>query len=285
MKHTSRNLLSRYLLGAAVLAFAACTQQPKSSIGKPETAFDSTTDSIAYAIKTVVKESRNCNSEGKTDTTCQIVKITYPDFSESEKVLNDSLTVWLSGGMNTQKTYSSTQATADGFLQDYEAYLKEQKELPAAMPWELLITTSVVKQQAGIIPIVVDYYSYTGGAHGNPATIYHNWDAKSHKEIALDDILNSNYADSLRNIAEGLFRKQEKLSPTASLKQGYFFENAKFSLNDNFLITSQGLQFLYNPYEIKSYAEGKTKLLLPYDAIKTLIKKDGALARYGGNNF
>lgn len=280
MKNTSRNYLSRFAITLSAFAFAACQQQPKSSAEKTATAADSTTDSVSYIIKTVAKESRNCNPEGKTDTACQIVKITYPDFSQSEKVLNDSLTVWLSGGMNTQKTYSSTQATADSFLQDYEAYLKEQKELPAAMPWELLIKTSVVKQQAGVIPILVDYYSFTGGAHGNPATIYHNWDAKTHKEIGLNDVLNTGYPDSLKMIAEKLFRKQEKLSPTAPLKQGYFFENAIFSLNDNFLITPEGLQFLYNPYEIKPYSEGKTELLIPYDAIKTWIKKDGPLNRY-----
>ena len=75
----------------------------------------------------------------------------------------------------------------------------------------------------------------------------------------------------LTYMASTIFRKQEGLSPTQSL-ENYFFENQKFSLNTNFLITKKGLLFYYNSYEIRSYAEGPMELLVPYTAISGLLK-------------
>ena len=50
--------------------------------------------------------------------------------------------------------------------------------------------------------------------------------------------------------------------------------------NDNFSIGAQGITFSYI-YEIASYADGPTELLLTYREIKDLLKPDGPLGRMG----
>ena len=114
-------------------------------------------------------------------------------------------------------------------------------------------------------------YNYTGGAHPNSSLIYVNYDIFSRKIIKLSDLINPIMMARLTYTASTIFRKQEGLSPTESL-ENFFFENQKFSLNTNFLITKKGLLFYYNPYEIRSYAEGPMELLVPYSAISTLLK-------------
>lgn len=42
-------------------------------------------------------------------------------------------------------------------------------------------------------------------------------------------------------------------------------------------ITSKGLLFYYNSYEIKPYSAGHTRFMLPYDTIKSIIKPEGLL--------
>ncbi|MNL65691.1 hypothetical protein D3C87_1900590 [compost metagenome] len=81
----------------------------------------------------------------------------------------------------------------------------------------------------------------------------------------------------LTAVAEKIFRKNEKLSPTESLKDKYFFENDTFSLNQNFTITEKGLKFLYNPYEIKAYVYGTTELLIPFAELKDIAKPNSLL--------
>ncbi|MCB0300152.1 MAG: DUF3298 domain-containing protein, partial [Calditrichaeota bacterium] len=53
----------------------------------------------------------------------------------------------------------------------------------------------------------------------------------------------------------------------------FFFENNRFELNDNFRIGDNGLEFLFNPYEIAPYAFGAMTLELPYSEIGDLLSK------------
>ena len=68
------------------------------------------------------------------------------------------------------------------------------------------------------------------------------------------------------------FRRLKELTSEADLGQaGFWFENNKFYLNDNFLITDSSLVFYYNDYEITAYAFGPTELIIPYSKIATLV--------------
>jgi hypothetical protein len=82
----------------------------------------------------------------------------------------------------------------------------------------------------------------------------------------------------LIKIGEAEFRKLKELTKEADLGQaGFWFENNKFYLNDNFLITDSSLVFYYNNYEITAYAFGPTEIILPYSKIKSLIGQESIL--------
>ncbi|HMG09958.1 MAG TPA: RsiV family protein, partial [Mucilaginibacter sp.] len=106
------------------------------------------------------------------------------------------------------------------------------------------------------------------------------WDTKANKDIALNDLFETGYQDKLKGIAEAIFRKDEKLSDTASLANDYFFKDNKFALNDNFSITPTGFKFIYNQYEIKPYAAGITTLVIPYSQIKSLLRPNTVVTKY-----
>jgi hypothetical protein len=95
------------------------------------------------------------------------------------------------------------------------------------------------------------------------------------KRVKLEDLFEKGFDQKLLAIAEKQFRINEKLKPNEPLDDlhGYFFENAKFILNDNFTLTPKGLKFLYNVYEIKAYAFGVTELEIPYEDLKEILKK------------
>jgi hypothetical protein len=123
-------------------------------------------------------------------------------------------------------------------------------------------------------------YTFQGGAHGANYTFFINWDTNADKNLALEDILAQGYKPKLNEIADTIFRQQEKLTGTSSLAKDYFFKGDKFKLNRNFLITPVGLRFVYNIYEIKPYAAGSTELLIPYEKIRSFLKPNTVITQY-----
>ena len=107
---------------------------------------------------------------------------------------------------------------------------------------------------------------------------------KSGEIIELPDILIDGYLDELNNIAEPIFRKEKELTEDINLTEaGFWFDDDKFGVSNNFTIGKDGLTFYYNSYEITSYAYGPTELFIPYKSIKKLIIQDGLLSGFIGN--
>ncbi len=118
---------------------------------------------------------------------------------------------------------------------------------------------------------------YSGGAHGYHRIAYTNIGIKTQKRVTLSDLFLPNYKQRLHDIALAYYKKAHNLKPSQPLEHDGWFKN-RFELAENFAITPLGLYFLYNQYEIKSYADGLTDLLLPYGALKEIIDPRGLLA-------
>ena len=96
--------------------------------------------------------------------------------------------------------------------------------------------------------------------------------------ISLDDLFTLSQIEELNLIAEIKFREIYKIEEGESLyKHGFWFDNDKFELNNNFLITDRSLIFLFNPYEIAAYVVGSTTIEITYDELKDLIRRDNML--------
>jgi hypothetical protein len=233
-------------------------------------------DTLAYTCKTLKQRDPGCGS--KPDSECALVKIKYPEFNHTPG-LNDSvkhklLTMFWSGSLSVADT--SLQKFAKDFI---GLSVKDTIKNPSAV-YTVESSAIVQRQDSSLTTIYFSGRSYAGGAHGSNDYSFINWNTKAARVIKLTDLFIDGYNDKLTQIAEKIFRKQEKLSDTASLKENYFFKNAKFALNNNFLITPTGLIFLYNEYEIKSFAAGVTQLAIPYEQIKLLLRPNTVIAQY-----
>lgn len=73
--------------------------------------------------------------------------------------------------------------------------------------------------------------------------------------------------------AEGKFRDQENIPGTESINStGFMFENDTFYLPQNIGFTKNGLQLIYERYEVASYADGPIVLTLPYPEINSFLR-------------
>jgi hypothetical protein len=257
------------LLGLFTITASCSWDRPRND--KP----DIFKDTLLYQYKTFKQRAADCGT--KPDSGCTVVQFKYPVFA-GQPAFNDTVrhrTAALFGVY--KKADTSFKQFADRFM---KAYQQEMVNRNYKVIYTLQTTTTVLRQDSALVTLQISGYSFQGGAHGSSLTTFINWNPKTQQYIKLSNILIDNYQPALDSVAEKIFRKQENLGDTEPLKTNYFFAKDKFSLNDNFAITPIGLRFIYNEYEIKPYAAGKTELFIPYAEIKTLLRPHTVVSQY-----
>ncbi|HEX9825077.1 MAG TPA: DUF3298 and DUF4163 domain-containing protein [Flavobacteriaceae bacterium] len=137
-----------------------------------------------------------------------------------------------------------------------------------AAPWEVTINSEVVFQSVYVITISIDSYTFTGGAHGNSVITLLNFDPKTGDLYSQDDVLKP--SKDFISMVEQYF-KTETATKTTDSSENYFF-GEDFKLPENIGFNDDGVIFLYNTYELASYAEGITEFTIPYSEISKFIK-------------
>lgn len=234
---------------------------------------------LKYEIVKYESQSEGCDS--LREDNCAKVKIEFPliieyDNDTVKNKINKSIEKLFSASDTAESTKIDFNSHMELFINEYESFIKEFPD--AFQSWFIERTGEVKLNKENIFSIDYMDYSYTGGAHPNTYVSFKNFNLSTGEEIKLDEIIMENKRLELTRIAEAEFRKLKDLTAEADLGQaGFWFENNKFYLNDNFLITDSSLVFYYNNYEITAYAFGPTELTIPFSKIKSLIDKEKLL--------
>lgn len=155
------------------------------------------------------------------------------------------------------------------FINSYRQFVKDFPDYH--QPWEITLNGTVTYQSASLICIEMNYYAFTGGAHGNAGLRAVLCDAKTGKMILNDALFNN--IKAFKAYAEKQFRLKYKIPENQSINAtGLQFEEEKFQLPLNIFYTDKGLLLYYNQYEIASYADGPKELVLPYEEIDGFLK-------------
>lgn len=232
-------------------------------------------DTLRYNYISVDIKSDDCNKGNEAERCVRFIA-EYPLFyGVIENVIIDSINK-LFNELNTQSLYTgessgSIEKAGEEFIKSYIDFINSD-EAYYITPWEINKNISVQLNTDKIISFQFTEYSFTGGAHGSYFIGYYNLNRSNGKELNANDIILSSKNSELLKISESIFRKNKEIPEGSSLEDsGYWFENNTFYLPDNFLITNEGLLFVYNPYEIASWAEGVIEIEIPYSLIKDMI--------------
>lgn len=261
------------LFFAITLIFTACRNE---NVNKNNAVSSSISDTLSYNYDSVKVYSKNIiNSENNyTDTTKAI--ISYPVFNNDDlnKFIERQVTDYIAKDEQT----ASYDYLANSFVKGYDEFYAANKD--TFQSWFLMINITVLNQKKDYIALKYLHADYSGGAHPNTNSTFINYNPKNNQPITLDSLFEKNQKQALIKLGESIFRKNENLSPTISLENGYFFENGKFNLPNNFYISNKGLVFLYNPYEIKPYVAGTTELVIPFSNLKKIAKPNTILSSF-----
>ena len=146
-------------------------------------------------------------------------------------------------------------------------------------------TVALAKDDLIAIEFVVSDYE-AGAAHPNSYTEVVNFDLKSGKSIKLAELFqpSAKYLQALSTYCIQDFKKQAKeqganamLDDDDWIKRGAGPELTNYA---NWSITKKGLEITFDPYQIASYAAGPQSVLVPYSALKEIIKPDGPVGQF-----
>ncbi|MCF6244103.1 MAG: DUF3298 and DUF4163 domain-containing protein [Sulfurovum sp.] len=215
-------------------------------------------------------EESYCHPTKKQTLFCQKDSLSYPLFTESpNKNIQDYIEKIVNSSIQTYKNNNLKKEVLEN--------LSDASYQPS-VEWETSNSIDLFTVTKKTFTMVNSASGYLGGAHGYYRENYDNYTHEG-KHLLLKDILKKDSNSSLHKIAQRVYKNSVGLAVNESLTKDGWFDN-KFVLTSNFAITTRGLRFHYNSYEIKPYSSGHTDFMLPYSAIRLLIDPDGSLSPY-----
>lgn len=214
--------------------------------------------------------------EGEKCAACPIISVSIPEAADTTGLaltINRSIQEEVITALDFDDAYPvrNIQEAMDSFgvaFRDLKAQFPDEQ-----MDWEAQIVGEVTYEDARVISIKLDTYTFTGGAHGLSFSHYLNFDKAAGEEHNV--LVFFSNVDGLEKMAESEFRKRQQIPLNLGINDtGFMFEGDQFYLPENMGFTFQGLELIYNTYEVASYADGEIRFTLPWDQIKGLLQPD-----------
>ncbi|WP_223652213.1 DUF3298 and DUF4163 domain-containing protein [Hymenobacter psoromatis] len=166
------------------------------------------------------------------------------------------------------------------FFNDYRADAADVKaptdtadlgSFRASLNYEQQAQTYVLYQQQSLLSLAFFSYVYTGGAHGSNGTTAASYDLRTGRRLRYANIFRPEAARQLPALLAQAVRPLVGLAPGAPLEERLFVK--KMPVTHNVFLTAGGVGFIYQPYEIASYAQGEVWVFLPLRQVRALLRE------------
>lgn len=127
-------------------------------------------------------------------------------------------------------------------------------------PYSIMGTFMVTYNKDGIINIVMQENSFTGGAHGIDSRESMAFSLATGERLELDDLLLEGNPDYITDLNPIVLEHLEGIP-------GYFGDFEALDSNPRFFLRHEGIVLYFEPYEYTAYAEGFQEIYVPFDSI------------------
>jgi hypothetical protein len=219
-----------------------------------------------------IKAEKKSGDSSSPDSTYQ-VSVTYYNPVDAPAYLKDSIlkyTKLLFASWFDVKGQFDLNVSVKKHFDEHSCQVAENN-LPASTSFVLDISPENVYQNEHIISFAYNWMIYEGGAHPNSGKFCFVLNKNTGSKVSYKSLTKGHEAELL-SLAEAEFKTQSGIRADEKNYDPYSFKDGKFHLTDNYMVTSAGLVFCYNPYEIAPYSFGLIELNLPYEKVKNMIK-------------
>ena len=152
------------------------------------------------------------------------------------------------------------------------------EDMPQWYNYDFQITSELEKGRDSIWNYKVVTSQYTGGAHPNTWSKWVNIDALSGKPVTENDAFGHADKEGIRQLLLGKIieavnerLETDTISTIDGLHANGVLLDEEVFIPENFLLTNDGIEFLYNPYEIAPYSMGSFELKLSDEKISSYL--------------
>ena len=156
-------------------------------------------------------------------------------------------------------------------LKDLSVKYKEdmkKNNISEIRPFEVASDYKITLNRCQYLSYYIDFYQYTGGAHGITTRKTYNFNIKDKKSIELKDLFVQGY-DYKKVINNEIARQIQK-------DKDNFFEEGKafkgISDNQRFTIGQKGIDIYFQLYDIAPYVYGIPTFNISYELLKDGLK-------------
>ena len=152
-----------------------------------------------------------------------------------------------------------------------DEYMNENAVLESGVrSWEDHLSGSFQARYKGWRNYLVSYYSFRGGAHGIQTLSHIVFDAKTGLQVAESDLFAPGYEEPVAQLIRAAIRASMEKDDPELLQLGNMEEVGP---NGNFGLYEEGVEWLYQPYEVGPYALGIVSATIPWDQLTPYLKK------------
>jgi hypothetical protein len=152
------------------------------------------------------------------------------------------------------------------------------KENYQFLNWEKRKILSVVFNESDLVSLNFQDYTYTGGASGLEMNRYLVFDFTKGAKIGIFDIIQKEKETVLVDLIKAEISRKLNIDSSGLLTDYGFFSNDVF-VTSNFCLTSYGIVFHYNTYELAGQETGPLSVYLPFNNLTEVLIKEGIIER------
>lgn len=200
----------------------------------------------------------------------------YSDEKSKWIVHTEYQTVEISGeGYETaaEKIGQWSEARKESLLEDAKAMLGEaerytetsERDFQDTYAFSSVISYSLERADSQLLSLVEYHYEYRGGAHGNYGYGGHTFDAQTGERLELSAFISD--MDGFQKAAQKDLIEKLKETYSEGLMEDYeeiVGEIWEREGGPQWYLNGSGFVFVFNPYEVGSYAMGEARVTLPY---------------------
>ena len=204
--------------------------------------------------------------EGSADSLLMSISLEYAGGgNDAATAMNRAI---LSGALDFEDWAGPVEEAAGAYRENLiDEYLTDNSG-PDAITWEDRITGSFSGGGRGWKNYVLTYYSYRGGPHGIQTVSPIVFD-RTGRVVTEDDIFTDGWRTPVSDmLRRAVLSSMEKEDPELA----GLVEAELIGPNGNFSVSPDGMEWIFQPYEVGPYALGVVSAALSWKQLKPYLK-------------
>ncbi len=142
------------------------------------------------------------------------------------------------------------------------------------------VVNSILYNKNDILSFQISQTNYKGGTSSYLLLKNYSIDLKTGKVIFEKDIFNTDYEKALSEVFKEHLLRDNNVKTIADLEDIGYFGIDEINPNENLLIDDKGITYIFNKGEYSTYKLDPITIVIPYDEVEYLLKKDSPISQF-----